>query len=76
MMGGSGLRLKKKTAAAQCDALEVVAPTKSQRSQADAQAPLGVATTRVLDRVMAAMGMLHGAPLEFEVADDVPNGGV
>jgi len=35
-----------------------------------------VATTRTLDRVMAAVGMLHGASLEFEVVDDVLNGGV
>jgi len=35
-----------------------------------------MATTRTLDRVMAAVGMLHGAPLEFAVVDDVPHGGV
>ena len=53
-----------------------VALTKSQRSQVDAQAPLGVGTTRSLERVLAAMGRLDGAPIEFEVADDVPQGGV
>jgi hypothetical protein len=50
--------------------------TKSQRSQTDAQALMGVATTRSLERVMAAMGLLQDAPIEFEVADDVPQGGV
>jgi len=33
-------------------------------------------TTRTLERVMAAVGMLHGAPLQFEPVDDVPHGGV
>ena len=50
--------------------------TKSQRSQADAQAPLGVATTRTVERVMAATGLLKEVPIEFEVVDDVPQGGV
>jgi hypothetical protein len=50
--------------------------TKSQRSEVDAQAPLGVGTTRTLERVLAAMGQLDGAPIEFEVVDDVPQGGV
>jgi hypothetical protein len=53
-----------------------VARTQSERSQADAQAPLGRGTTRTLERVMAAVGMLQGAPLEFEPAEDVPHGGV
>jgi len=37
---------------------------------------MGVATTRSLERVMAAMGLLREVPLKFEVADDVPQGGV
>jgi hypothetical protein len=37
---------------------------------------MGVGTTRSLERVMAAMGQLDGAPIEFEVVDDVPQGGV
>jgi hypothetical protein len=37
---------------------------------------MGVATTRSLERVMAAMGLLREVPLQFEVADDVPQGGV
>jgi hypothetical protein len=50
--------------------------TKSQRSQTDAQAPLGVATTRSSERVLAAMGLLESTPIEFEVVDDVPQAGV
>jgi len=50
--------------------------SKSQRSEVDAQAPLGVGTTRTLERMLAAMGQLDGAPIEFEVVDDVPQGGV
>jgi len=56
--------------------LSGAALTKSQRSEADAQAPLGVGTTRSMERVMAAMGQLDGALIEFELADDVPQGGV
>jgi hypothetical protein len=37
---------------------------------------LGRATTRSLDRVAAAVGMLEGAPIEFERVADVPDGGV
>jgi hypothetical protein len=37
---------------------------------------MGVATTRPMDRVAAAMGMLDGAEISFEIADDIPNGGV
>ena len=37
---------------------------------------MGVATTRPMDRVAAAMGMLDGAEISFERADDIPNGGV
>ena len=33
-------------------------------------------TTRSLERVLAAMGQLDGAPIEFEVVDDVAQGGV
>ena len=40
------------------------------------QAPLGRATTRSLERVVASVGMLHGAPIEFELVKDVPDGGV
>jgi hypothetical protein len=57
-------------------ATEPTPSTKSQRSVADTQAPLGRATTRSLDRVAAAVGMLEGAPIEFERVADVPDGGV
>jgi hypothetical protein len=53
-----------------------VVTTASQRSLIDAQAPMGYATTRTLDRVLSACGLLGAAELEFEVADDVAQGGV
>jgi hypothetical protein len=37
---------------------------------------MGVATTRPMDRIAAATGMLDGAEISFEIADDIPNGGV
>jgi hypothetical protein len=37
---------------------------------------MGVGTTRTMDRIAAAVGMLDGAGLSFEPADDIPNGGV
>lgn len=37
---------------------------------------MGVATTRTMDRVAAAVGVLEKAELSFEPADDIPNGGV
>ena len=37
---------------------------------------MGRATTRTLERVAAAVGMLDGAPIEFELVKDVPDGGV
>ncbi len=52
-------------------------PTRlSERSVADSQAPLGFGTTRVLDRMLAACGLLAGADLKFAPADDVPQAGV
>jgi hypothetical protein len=35
-----------------------------------------VATTRLDERLLASMGMLQAAPVRFEPARDVPNGGV
>lgn len=49
---------------------------KSQRAQADAQAPQGMATTRTQERVEASMGLLREAPPQFEELVDVPQGGV
>ena len=37
---------------------------------------MGVATTRPMDRVAAAMGELEKADIVFQCADDIPNGGV
>lgn len=37
---------------------------------------MGVGTTRTLERVAAATGLLDGAAPCFESADDIPNGGV
>lgn len=37
---------------------------------------MGYATTRSLERVAAAMGDLESAPIEFEAAADIPEGGV
>ena len=54
-------------------ALEGTQP--SQRSAEDAAAPLGVATTRVLDRVLAARGKLVEATPEFKPSSSVANAG-
>ena len=53
-----------------------VASTKSQRSALDKEAPMGYGTTLTLERMAAAIGMLDGAPIEFEEVQDVPDGGV
>lgn len=37
---------------------------------------MGYATTRSLERVAAAMGELKSAPIRFEAASDIPEGGV
>jgi hypothetical protein len=42
----------------------------------DEKAGLGMATTRSLERLAAAMGMLEAAPIQFELVQDVPMGGV
>ena len=51
---------------------------KSSRSVRDAAAAagLGTACTRIGERVLAAMGVLPGAPMRFEPCLDVPYGGV
>ena len=71
-------RFKKKDAGAVAAAVgaPTVATTKSARSQEDQAAPLGCATVRTLERVAASLGRLHGAPIEFELVQDVPDGGV
>jgi hypothetical protein len=52
------------------------ASDKSQRSSEDATAEMGVACTRPVDRVMAALGLLQGAPTRFEPCRGVSYGGV
>ena len=52
------------------------ASDKSQRSVADASAEMGVGCTRPEERVLAAVGMLHGAPTRFEDCRDASFGGV
>jgi hypothetical protein len=51
---------------------------KSARSVEDAVAAsgMGTACTRVAERVLAALGKLHGAPVRFEPCRDVSCGGV
>jgi len=50
--------------------------TKSQRSQEDAEAVLGVGCTRPVERIGAALGILKGAETRFESCYDVSYGGV
>jgi prepilin-type processing-associated H-X9-DG protein len=50
--------------------------TKSERSREDAQAPLGVGASNVMDRVAASVGELTAVEPVFQGASDLPNGGV
>lgn len=43
---------------------------------ADQQAALGVATTRLEERLLASLGQLQQASIRFESVSDVPHGGV
>jgi hypothetical protein len=53
------------------------APTNlGERSRLDSLAPMGYATTRTLERILASCGCLSSAGLAFVSADDVPQGGV
>jgi transposase len=49
---------------------------KSTRAVLDAAAEMGTACTRPDQRVLAAFGLLNGAPTRFETCRDVPFGGV
>ena len=69
-------QIKKKDPSAAGGGLRAAPSTKSQRSVVDEGAPLGVATTRSMERVAAAVGLLREAPIEFEPVADVPLGGV
>jgi transposase len=52
--------------------------TKSSRNEEDVAAAdgMGVACTRVIERVLASLGKLVGATVRFETCLDVPNAGV
>jgi transposase len=52
------------------------ATDKSTRAVADAAAEMGTACTRPDERVLAAFGLLDGAPARFETCRDVSFGGV
>jgi transposase len=53
-----------------------VVSDKSQRTRQDAVAEMGTACTRPGERVLAALGMLNGAPIRFEPCRGVSFGGV
>jgi transposase len=53
-----------------------IATDKSTRAVEDAGAEMGTACTRPDQRVLAAFGLLNGAPTHFETCRDVPFGGV
>ena len=57
-------------------ALSIEASVKSNRSEADSQASMGMGCLRVLERVAASRGDLEEAAVRFEPAFDVTNGGV
>ena len=69
-------RLHEPSATADVSPSTTTASDKSQRSVTDATAEMGVACTRPDERVLAAMGMLQGAPTRFENCRDVSFGGV
>jgi prepilin-type processing-associated H-X9-DG protein len=50
--------------------------SRSERSLADSNCDGGVACERSLERTLAALGKLNGAPSEFQNINDVENGGV
>jgi hypothetical protein len=53
-----------------------VGSTQSERRAAAQSAPLGCATTRSAERLLAAGGVLREGPVQFAPATDVPLGGV
>ena len=55
---------------------QVQASTQAERVKANQQSPLGVATYRTEERVLASVGKVSEVPLQFERCDDVPLGGV
>ena len=55
---------------------ETVASTKSERSQTDQAAEIGVGATNVGERMAASVGLGGEASVRFQSAVDVPNAGV
>ena len=53
-----------------------VGSTKSERTAQDAEAPMGMGATNTTERILASVGKLHSASIEFRPAVDVANGGV
>lgn len=66
---------KKKREKRKTDRLAQESSHPGERNAEDAAAPLGIATTRVLDRVLAAHGKLAEATPEFEPSSSVANAG-
>jgi len=58
------------------DVPPAAASDKSQRTAEDADAEMGMACTRPVERVAAALGLLDGAPTEFQSCRGVSFGGV
>lgn len=57
--------------------LKMIASSKSERSEKDSSAGMGIGCTRQEERVAAAMGVLPGgATATFETSLDVPMGGI
>lgn len=54
----------------------MTASSKSERSAIDGEAEMGMGATDTLGRVLASVGMLGEAPVEFNASMDVTNGGV
>ena len=52
------------------------APSKSERSCRDAEAPMGMGAGNVEGRIAASFGRLNAVEPEFIAAVDVPNGGI
>jgi len=53
-----------------------VPSNQGERSVVDGEATMGVGTTRSMERVAVALGALEQGSVQFELVDDVPNGGV
>ncbi len=76
MPAGAVESLEVQDGSAPLEIVSTLPTTSSQRSWDDTQTPMGYATTRTLDRVLSACGLMTSAELEFVPADDVANGGV